>query len=387
MSLEPASLSACGTQHSVGCRGVGVFWLPSMLEPDLTFPASAHHLEQFSRPLRHGLGKLLIHAPQARPQVAIYHSMPSLRAAFALGIEEELTAQREALFTLLRSAGVAFSLVDARQMEQGWLQQKRPKLLILSAALAMSDGEVSALRTYVKQGGRVLVLLTPALFDEKLAPRQASPLDDLVGSAERHIPPAPQLSELPQTSMPSQSRVLYLQRMPLATYLRDILWRACAEVDAHCRQREEWIRRVLRWAGVTPSLSATRPDGESVQDCIWAEWHLGKGARLVGILRQASAAGTEQIRLRPGKGTTVIDVLEGEIRSADTIEFAVQPGEAKVLALLPQAPGSPRVQVLGGEWRGGQTVRLSIQVPNQMPLPSARCEWRYLLQRVIPYPG
>lgn len=359
-----------------GCRGIGVFWLPSMLEPDLTFSTSAQHLEQFSRPLRQGLGKLLIHASPARPQVAIYHSMPSLRAAFALGIDEELTAQREALFTLLRSAGVAFSLVDARQVEQGWLLQNKPRLLILSAALAMSDREISALRTYVQRGGRVLVLLTPALFDEKLTPRQALPLDDLIGSMERHIPPAPQLTELPNMPLPSRHRVLHLQRMPLATYLRDINWRACAEMEAHCRQREEWIHRVLRWAGVTGSFSATRPDGERVQDCVWAEWSLGKGAKLVGMLRQASALGTQPIRLRAGKASTVIDVLKGEIWSADMVEFALQPGEAKLLALLPHAPGSPQVRVLSGEWRRGQTVRLTLQVPNAPSLSAARVEIR-----------
>ncbi len=367
-----------------GCRGIGVFWLPSMLEPDLTFPTCAQHLEQFSRPLRQGLGKLLIHASPSQPQVAIYHSMPSLRAAFMLGIEEELTAQREALFTLLRSAGVAFSLVDARQVEQGWLLQKKPRLLILSAALAMSDRELSALRAYVERGGRVLVLLTPALFDEKLLPRQAPPLHNLVGTMERHIPAAPQLTELPDMPLPSRHRVLYLQRMPLATYLRDILWRACAEVDAHCRQREQWIRRILRWAGVTPSLFATRPDGEPVQDCVWADWYLGKGARLVGILRQASATGMGQVKLRVGRGKTVIDVLKGEIWSADVVEFVLQPGEAKLLALLSHAPGSPRVRVLSGEWRGGQTVQLSIQVPNAPSLSAVRVEIQHAKGAPLP---
>jgi len=129
-----------------GCEGISVFWLPSLIEPDLTFPQSAKDLESVTRPLRDGLGKLLLHAEPAKPEVAIYHSQPSIRAAFTMNLDEELTGNRQSIAQILNTLGVSFAFVDHRQLEQGWLLQQMPKVLIMPMTLAMSEREVQAVR-------------------------------------------------------------------------------------------------------------------------------------------------------------------------------------------------------------------------------------------------
>ncbi|MDW8320620.1 MAG: beta-galactosidase [Armatimonadota bacterium] len=360
-----------------GCKGISAFWLPSLLEPDLTLPTSASDLQRFSRPLREGLGKLLLHAPRVQPQVAIYLSMPSLRAAFALGLEKEADAQREAFMRLLRSFGVAFTLVDARQVEQGWLLKYRPKLLLMPVTLAMSDREVKAVQSYLAQGGKVLADVMPAVFNQRLEPRPNSPFAGITRSpnGKTGMPNAPELWELPDLPLPREGRMVCLQRTPLATYLRETTWRACPEVDARCRQREQWLRRVLRWAGVTPPLKAVRRDGQPVQDCLWAERSLGKGARLVGLVREATAVDTERVRLQVDKGV-VVDVLTGQRLSSKQVVFDLKAGEVKILAVLPQAPGAPQVRLTHGQWRAGQRVQVAIRVPNAPEWSAARAEVR-----------
>ncbi|MDW8104682.1 MAG: beta-galactosidase, partial [Armatimonadota bacterium] len=360
-----------------GCKGISAFWLPSMIEPDLTLPVAAQHLRDYSKPLREGLGKLLLHAPRAQPQVALYLSMPSLRAAFAIGLEKEADAQREALMRLLRSFGVDFSLVDARQVEEGWLQKHRPKLLLMPVTLAMSEREVQAVQQYLAQGGKVVADVLPAVFDERLQPRPQSPFASrvLLPSSRAELPPAPELWELRELPLPREGGMLCLQRTPLMTYLRETAWRACPEVDARCREREEWLRRVLRWAGVTPPLNARRDEGQPVQDCLWAEWSLGKGARLVGVVRQATATGTGRLRLEVGTGV-VVDVLSGRKLTSGEVTLNLAPGEAKVLAILPQAPGAPQIRLTGGQWRAGRRAQFAVRVPNAPERSALRVEVR-----------
>lgn len=51
---------------------------------------------------------------------------------------------------------------------------------------------------------------------------------------------------------------------------------------------------------------------------------LGKGARLVGLVRQATPVGAERIQLRAGAGVVAYDVLEGKRLSGERLAFTLR---------------------------------------------------------------
>ncbi len=355
------------------CNGIGVFWLPSMLEPDLTFPKAAQDLEQVTRPLRTGLGKLLIHAKPSQPQVAIYHSMPSIRAAFALGLDQELADERDSFVTILQSLGIQFVFVDARQIEQGWLKQNKVKALILPMALAMSDGEVQAVREFVANGGKVIADVLPAVFDEKLKPRGSSPLADLFGGEKVNLLKERNPFDLtePPEKMPSASKEakgLMAGKILLANYMLESQFRACPQVDERCRRREQWVEEAMRWAEIAPSVEARWDDGSEVRDCLWAEWELGDGAKIVGVLRQPKAIPKGKMIVKFPKGFKVYSVWEGEA-PAEPQAFV------KLWALLRKEPAKPTVKVVSGKLQAGNELKLLVQQRNAPPLTVFRIEF------------
>ncbi|MCS7224665.1 MAG: beta-galactosidase [Armatimonadetes bacterium] len=343
------------------CNGIGVFWQPSMMEPDLTLPQAAKDLEQVTRPLRTGLGKLLIHAQPAPPQVALYHSMASLRAAFALGLDDELAAERDGLVTVLQSLGISFAFVDARQLEKGWLKQTKVKALLLPMALAMSDEEVRAVQDFVVSGGKVIADVLPAIFDEKLRPRDPSPLADLFEDPHPNLLKETNpfdLREPPEATGPIASRTpgVLARRILLAHYTNDVQWRGCPAMEARRQRAERWIETALRWAGVSPLMVAQWDDGDPVRDCLWAEWDLGGGAKIVGVLRQPRGPSKGQLKVSFSKGVKVYSVLEEEAPS-DPQVFV------KLWALLPRDIEKPTVRVLSGSLTPGQDADLIIEQP------------------------
>ncbi|MDW8028635.1 MAG: beta-galactosidase [Armatimonadota bacterium] len=360
------------------CRGIAVFSLAAMLEPDLTLPKPAKDFVQFTRSLKKGLGKLLIHAQPLRPQVAIYHSMPSIRAAFALGLDEELKGTKSAFVTILQSLGIQFVFVDARQLERGWLNQNKVKALILPMALAMSDAEVEAVRKFVANGGKVIADVLPAIFDERLKPRETSPLDDLFVGEKVNLLKTSNPFDLtkPPEKMPKASEKasgLIAGKIFLASYMTEIQFRACPQVDELCRKREQWVEKAMSWAGVNPSVEANWEDGSEVRDCLWAEWELGDGAKIVGVLRQPKATPKGKLKVKFPKGFKVYSLWDGKASTEPQTSAFV-----KLWSLLPKEPKKISVKIVSGKLVLGSDAVLLIRQVNAPPLTVFRLEFRGL---------
>jgi hypothetical protein len=251
-----------------GCGGISAFWLPSLIEPDLTLTQSAKDLEAVSRPLRQGLGKLLLHAQPMRPQVAIYHSQPSIRAAFTLNLDEELTGTRQSLAQILNALGVPFAFVDHRQVEQGWLLQHMPKVLILPMTLSMSDREVQAVREYVANGGWLLADVMPAVYDEHLGLRHNPPLADLFRTSMSDPLQWLQLEDFREPAFPEgeqpRGKHVCIGRLAVCLHSQESQWRACDVIRQRCERREQWLEQFLQTAQALPVGRAYWSDDHSV---------------------------------------------------------------------------------------------------------------------------
>ncbi|MCX7598651.1 MAG: beta-galactosidase [Armatimonadetes bacterium] len=351
-----------------GCRGIGVFWQPSMIEPDFTLPQCSRDLERVSRPLRQGLGKLIIAARPAPPRVALYHSMPSIRAAYVHGLEVEQADQLKGLVTGLQVLGIPFAVVDGRQVEQGWLLQHRPAVLFLPVALAMSDKELQHIEEYVEGGGRVIFDLPPALYDDRLASRDAlgPSLLDLLGQAGGGLErPTDELLALPvQSPWREQARGKSrgAGRLLFARYYRDLQFRSCPAMEDSSRQCEDWLLEALRWAGVQPMAQARWGDGGPVRDCLWASWDLA-GGRLIAVLRQPGAASKRTLRVNLGGTGAVYDVLGRRKLPGSEVTAVLGPGDVALWAVLSKPIGAPRLKVVRGALKAGTDCQVEVSVP------------------------
>ncbi len=361
-----------------GCRGIGAFWQPSMIEPDFTWPQSARDMEAVSRPLRNGLGKLLWAAQPAAPEVALYHSMPSVRAAFKLNLEREQTDELMGLIKSLQALGAPFMIVDGRQIEQGWLLAQKPKILFLPLALAMSDKELAQLAAYVGAGGRLIVAGTPALYNERLQKRSTLPaqwqkLFAACPYADEEISAkdVDRLLSVPADKlwhMDYGKDVLHTEKLAFARYWRDVKFRACPEIQKRCERGESWLSQALAWGQAQPIAQAHWEDGSPVRDCQWAEWELS-GGRIVAVLRDRSAPSARTLSVSLAPRGVAYDVISGTKMSPAAVRKRLGPGEAAVWAVLAQPLGDPVLRVTKGALAPNKSCELSLHLP-RAPQPA-----------------
>jgi hypothetical protein len=364
-----------------GCQGISAFWLASLMEPDLTLTQSAKDLETITRPLRNGLGKLLIHARPAKPEVAVYHSQPSIRAAFMLNMDEELTGEREGIAQILNALGIPFAFVDHRQVEQGWLVQNMPKVLIMPMTLAMSDKEIQAVRDYLSKGGCILADVMPAVYDEHLRKRNVLPFADLFNLSASESLQWLKLADLreplfPAMPLPVRGHVC-IGRLPFCLHSSESHWRACPEIDQRCRAREEWLQRILEMAQVHAIARAHWEDDHSpVRDCSWARWDLGDEAHIIGVLRSPSAPSPRRMTIEFPKGKAVFDLLEGKWLPQKRVTVLLPAGGVKLWAVLPTEPQAIAVKVTDGSLKPGGSVTLDLRQKSAPPLTCYRVEFQ-----------
>ena len=358
-----------------GCQGIAAFWLPSLIEPDLTLTQSAKDLENITRPLRNGLGKLLLHAQPAKPEVAIYHSQPSIRVAFVLNMDEELTEERKGIALILNALGVPFAFVDHRQVEQGWLAQNMPKVLIMPMTLAMSDKEIQAVRNYVSKGGRILADVMPAVHDEHLRKRDVAPLADLFNLSASESLQWLKYADLREPLLPekllSAKGNVCIGRLPFCLHSLESHWRACPEIDQRCRAREEWLQRFLEMAQVRAIGRAHWEDDRSpVRDCLWARWDLGDEGHIIGVLRSPSAPSPRPMTVEFPKGKAIFDLLEVKWLQRERVTVTLPAGGIKLWAVLPAKPQAITVKVTDGSLKPGGSVTLDLR---QKGAPTLTC--------------
>ncbi|MBI2201105.1 MAG: beta-galactosidase, partial [Armatimonadetes bacterium] len=153
------------------------------------FP-QAFWVEEATRKLRQGVGKLLMTSEMQTDPVVFLYSQPSLYAAYVAGhwinpqnkhLMNRPSTQwgRENLQRLVNEFGLQYSYVSDRQVEAGALRGK--KLLILPDVMCMSQKTAEAIEEFVRGGGVVLADLCPALWDEHGRPLRPGRLDRLFG--------------------------------------------------------------------------------------------------------------------------------------------------------------------------------------------------------------
>ena len=153
------------------------------------FP-QAQWLADLTRPLREGLGKLLMeNRPVIREPIAFLYSQPSLYGMAILG--KTVAPQNDHLFVrpadwardslqrMFFDAGVQFSYVSEKQLQAG--RARGIKLLVLTSCVALAPATCRALEQFVADGGIVLADVCPGAWDDRGGYHAPGQLDRLFG--------------------------------------------------------------------------------------------------------------------------------------------------------------------------------------------------------------
>lgn len=148
------------------------------------FDCTADFLKEM-KPVREGLGDLLLQSQWAHSGIGIFYSLPS---ALSGGIEESGTylqpAQaQETWLQLTYEIGQDARFVTSGMMAKGALSTGEYRVLCLPMVQAMKPEEAQAIRDFVQNGGTVIADVRPAIFDGHLKAVDQGPLDDVFGVA------------------------------------------------------------------------------------------------------------------------------------------------------------------------------------------------------------
>lgn len=157
--------------------------LHGFLAPDLRpFPEIVEVLKD-TRPVREGLGDLLIRSQMQDDGIAVLYSYPSV---FATQVEDGPgfggyeKAHRD-LTGFIRRCGFQFRYVTDRMLRLGEVDLSRYRILFLPRAEALGEVEARAVKNFVAGGGTVVADLRPGLYDDHVRRRAFGILDELFG--------------------------------------------------------------------------------------------------------------------------------------------------------------------------------------------------------------
>lgn len=387
----------------------------SLIFPTQAFTPYARDVAATLTDLREGVGKALLDARRADPQVAILWSHPSMLVAWCestwMQPEPPETAVDDSYGSYYKSAfyfrlalqelQLMYNYVAPQQVLEGELARYR--VLFLPFTCALSDELADALLAWVEGGGTLIADVRLAITDEHGAPRDDDLLERLMG-VRRTAPAATyELADItgPEgASFPSSVResieavgdaepdASYADGTPAVVsrtlgrghtvYLNCLLPKYDANAVA-------MVRGLLADAGIERRVTVDSGDPEApalAWEC--ARYELGP-AEIVGLIRDHRLCKEPQTcTVDFGSVAHLYDMRAheylGEIRET---EVTLAPGEAACFAVLPyrvtglqvtgegaRGPRRLRATVLAGGEVGPHVLHVSVTDPEGNPAPA-----------------
>ncbi len=153
------------------------------LRPTLDlWPATADLAEEM-RPVRQGLGDLLIRSKVEHSGIAIYYSVPSTLSAQLENGSDFVSPQtdHERWLQFIYELGLDARYVSTAMLRSGALTTDEFRVLLLPMTQALSAEEAAAIRKFAEAGGTVIADVRPGIYDGHCKPLEPGALDDLFG--------------------------------------------------------------------------------------------------------------------------------------------------------------------------------------------------------------
>lgn len=155
------------------------------LRPTLDFWPATADLTAEMKPVREGLGDLILASQPLHSGIAFFYSLPSALSCQLEGNAGFAAAQQvhEALAQMTYELGLDFRYVTSGTLKAGALRSGEFKVLVLPMAQALSADEAAEIRRFVAAGGTVIADVRPGVFDAHCKPILPGSLDVLFGIA------------------------------------------------------------------------------------------------------------------------------------------------------------------------------------------------------------
>jgi len=153
------------------------------VRPTLDFWPATAELAGEMRPVREGLGDLLLQSRMTHSGIALFYSVPSALSCQLENGREFMNAEsaHQIWTQLTYELGLDFRYVTSAMLKRGVLTTDEFKVLLLPMAQAISPEEAEAIRRFAQAGGTVIADVRPGIYDGHCKPVAPGVLDDLFG--------------------------------------------------------------------------------------------------------------------------------------------------------------------------------------------------------------
>ncbi len=389
----------------------------ALVYPTQAFTPYSRDVRDTLRDLREGIGKALIEARRADPQLAILWSHPSMLVAWcesewAQPVPPE-TAVNDSYGSWFKSAFYFRLALQELQLMSNYMAPEQVmvgalskyRVLFLPFTCAISDELADALLEWVEDGGTLIADMRLAVTDEHGTPRGDDLLERLMGVGRTDLAAIYELSEvLGQDGSGFQSSaheaieavggaeavVSYADGTP-AVVVRDLGAGHTVYLNLLVPKYDptsvRWIADLLTAAGVERRVTVDSGDPENparAWEC--ARFELGgrlPGSRteIVGLIRDHRLCEEPQsCEVDFGQVAHIYDMRGREyLGRTQTIEATLAPGEAAAYAVLPYqvtglqlvgAGNEARCTVLTDGQTGDHVLHISVTDPDGAPAPA-----------------
>ncbi|MGQ9731406.1 MAG: beta-galactosidase trimerization domain-containing protein [Candidatus Zipacnadales bacterium] len=153
------------------------------LRPTLDYWPMIEDLMAEMRPVRQGLGDLLLNVDMLHSGIAILYSVPSALSHRLEGGGQFINPHttHSTWTQLTYDLGLDFRYLTTKMLMDGQLDTSEFKVLLLPMTQALSAAEAAAIRRFAENGGTVIADVRPGIYDGHCKPLMPGALDDLFG--------------------------------------------------------------------------------------------------------------------------------------------------------------------------------------------------------------
>ncbi|NOY80725.1 MAG: hypothetical protein GXP31_06945 [Kiritimatiellaeota bacterium] len=367
------------------------------------YPATAD-LAREMKPVREGLGDLLLNSTMTHSGIAILYSLPS---ALAHRIEKAPSFMKpskvhETWADLIYELGLDFRYVTDGMLRTGALTTDEFKVLLLPTTMALAPDQAETIRRYVEAGGHVIADVRPGVFDGHCKPLEKGSLDDLFGFRRMDRGDARRAPVVLKGALGGQALDVsfpearidagiettaanaFGQAGTVPLLLRHTLGKGTAtllnfqllsgkEDPAQLDAARELVGALLNESGVSPFVTATAPDGGVLPRTEMRVWRNGDGY-VFGLWRRMECAwfnpksGTTAGTPQPARVTLeapryVYDLRQGKyLGKVSEFDTLLRWGRANFFLALPYRIGRLKMTLSSRRPAPGETLEVSISL-------------------------
>ncbi len=151
--------------------------------PTFDYWPAIDDLTEEMRPVRQGLGDLVIKSEIAHSKIAIFYSLPSALSGQLENGSEFISPKgtHETWTRLTSELGLDFRYLTSNLLKGAELSNDEFRVLLLPMTQAISAEEADVIRDFCRNGGTVIADVRPGIYDGHCKPIAPGALDDLFG--------------------------------------------------------------------------------------------------------------------------------------------------------------------------------------------------------------